>query len=40
LKSEPKWIIKAASEARKAVEFILGQKLEQPTEATTEAINE
>jgi antirestriction protein ArdC len=40
LKSEPKWIIKAASEARKAVEFILGQKIEQSTEATTEAINE
>lgn len=29
LKSEPKWIIKAASEARKAVEFILGHKIEQ-----------
>jgi antirestriction protein ArdC len=28
LKSEPKWIIKAVSEAKKAVEFILGHKLE------------
>lgn len=28
LKSEPKWIVKAVSEAKKAVEFILGHKLE------------
>lgn len=28
LKSEPKWIVKAAQEAKKAVEFILGHKLE------------
>lgn len=36
LKSEPKWIIKAANEAKKAVEFILGRKLEQPTETINE----
>lgn len=38
LKSEPKWIIKAVNEAKKAVEFILGHKIDQNTE--TEAINE
>ena len=32
LKSEPKWIIKAVSEAKKAVEFILGHKLEAEVE--------